>query len=154
VPRDKVAALDVTTPPDTILEKVREGAHTRMPVYEGTLDNIVGIVNTKDLFHLFSLKGVVILHDALYPATFLKPEQPIADALRLFKQSRRPMAIVRDTEGKVHGLMTLEDVVEEIVGDIEDEHDRPVPKLRLKPKIPIGKPASTAAKAAPAPGKN
>ena len=58
-----------------MLEAVRRGAHTRMPVYEGELDNIVGIVNTKDLFFLFSLRGVVVLEDALYPALFLKPDE-------------------------------------------------------------------------------
>src|SRR5262245_13381950 len=75
VPRDKMAVLEVNSPPDTVLEAARRGAHTRMPVYEGELDNIVGIVNTKDLFYLFSLKGVVILEDALYPPLFLKPDE-------------------------------------------------------------------------------
>ena len=75
VPREKMAALELSTPPDKVLEAVRTGAHTRMPVYDGDLDNIVGIVNTKDLFYLFSLQGVVVLEDALYPATFLEPEE-------------------------------------------------------------------------------
>ncbi|HZU37061.1 MAG TPA: CBS domain-containing protein, partial [Gemmataceae bacterium] len=98
----------------------------------GTIDNIVGIVNTKDLFHLFSLQGVVILGDALYPPLFLKPDNTVAEALRLFRNAHRPMAVVREGE-KVLGLITLEDVLEEIVGDIEDEHDLPTPKLRLRP---------------------
>jgi CBS domain containing-hemolysin-like protein len=135
VPRDKMAALELQTPPEQVLEVARLGAHTRLPVYDGTLDNIVGLVNTKDLFHLFSLRGVVILQDAMYPALFLKPDQPVADGLRLFKKSHRPMAIVRDDEGKTLGLITLEDVLEEIVGDIEDEHDRQMAKLRLPPKV-------------------
>jgi CBS domain containing-hemolysin-like protein len=130
VPREKMAVLELHTPPPRVLEAVRQGAHTRMPVYEENLDNIVGIVNTKDLFHLFSLQGVVILHDAMYPPMFLKPDQKVADALRLFKKSHRPMAIVRSEDGKVLGLLTLEDILEEIIGDIEDEHDRPVPKVR------------------------
>ncbi|MCI0702658.1 MAG: hemolysin family protein [Planctomycetia bacterium] len=134
VPRDKMAALEVTTPPDKVLEVARLGAHTRMPVYEGNLDNIVGIVNTKDLFFLFSTSGAVVLEDALYPATFLDPDEPVANAFRLFRKSHRPMAIVRDKDGKVLGLLTLEDVLEEIVGDIEDEHDVPVPKLKLARK--------------------
>jgi CBS domain containing-hemolysin-like protein len=129
VPRDKMAALELNTPPDKVLEAVRSGAHTRMPVYEGEIDNIVGIVNTKDLFFLFSLQGVVILQDALYPPLFLKPQESMANALRLFRRARRPMALVRDENDKIHGLITLEDVLEEIVGDIEDEHDRPTPKL-------------------------
>jgi putative hemolysin len=134
VPRDKMAALELTSPPDKVLEAVRRGAHTRMPVYSGDLDNVVGIVNTKDLFYLFSLQGVVILEDAIYPPLFLKPSETIDNALRLFRRSRRPMAVIRDEDGKVLGLITREDVLEEIVGDIEDEHDRPTPKLALRGK--------------------
>ncbi len=134
--RDKMAALELNTPPDVVLEKVRLGAHTRLPVYSGDLDNIVGIVNTKDLFYLFSLKGVVVLEDALYPAIYLDPDERVATALRLFRQSRRPMALVRDQVGKILGLITLEDVLEEIVGDIEDEHDGPMPKLTLRTRRP------------------
>src|SRR6059036_1217647 len=110
-----------------------------MPVYDGTPDNIVGIVNTKDLFYLFSLRGIVLLEDALYPATFLDPQETIANALRLLRKSRRPMALVRDDASRIHGLITLEDVLEEIVGDIEDEHDRPVRKLRLRRRSAIKK---------------
>ncbi len=123
VPREKMSALELRTPPERVLEAVRETAHTRLPIYDGKLDDIVGIVNTKDLFHLFSLKGVVILDDAMYPPLFLRPDKDIASALQLFRRVKRPMAIVRDDAGKVLGLITLEDVIEEIVGDIEDEHD-------------------------------
>jgi CBS domain containing-hemolysin-like protein len=132
VPREKMAALELTTPPDKVLEAVRSGAHTRMPVYAGEIDNVVGIVNTKDLFYLFSLQGVVVLEDALYPPIFLKPDETMDNALRLFRKAHRPMAVVRDDVGKVLGLITLEDVIEEIVGDIEDEHDRPTPKVQLR----------------------
>lgn len=136
VPRDKMAALELHAPPDKVMEAVRSGAHTRMPVYEGELDNIVGIVNTKDLFYLFSLQGIVVLQDALYPALYLRPEESMANALRLFRKARRPMALVRDDDGHMRGLITLEDVLEEIVGDIEDEHDRPTPKVRRRGRRP------------------
>jgi CBS domain containing-hemolysin-like protein len=138
VPRERMAALELNTPPEQVLEAVRTGAHTRMPVYEAEPDNVVGIVNTKDLFYLFSLRGVVVLHDALYPALFLKPDETLGNALRLFKRAHRHMALVRDDDGKIHGLLTLEDVLEEIVGDIEDEHDRPTPRLKLvrRPRFP------------------
>jgi putative hemolysin len=152
VPRDKMATLELNTPPDKVLEAVRSGAHTRMPVYEGNLDNVVGIVNTKDLFYLFSVKGVVILEDALYPPQFLKPDETIATALRLFRSSRRHMALVRDDEGKIHGLITLEDVLEEIVGDIEDEHDRPTPKVSLRRRRQLPKPLAGPVAATPAAG--
>jgi CBS domain containing-hemolysin-like protein len=132
VPREKMAALDVNTPPDKVLDAVRQGAHTRMPVYDGALNNIVGVVNTKDLFYLFSLRGIVLLEDALYPATFLPPDEDMASALRLLQRSRRPLALVRDENDKILGLITLEDVLEEIVGEIEDEHDRPVRRVRYR----------------------
>jgi CBS domain containing-hemolysin-like protein len=132
VPREKMAVLSLTAPPEKVLDAVRTGAHTRMPVYEGSVDQIVGIVNTKDLFYLFSLRGVVVLEDALYPPLFLKPQESVANALRLFRKARRPMALVRDDDGKILGLITLEDILEEIIGDIEDEHDYPVPKLVLR----------------------
>jgi putative hemolysin len=127
IPNERMAALDLYTPEERILEKVRDGAHTRMPVYEGSLDNIVGIVNTKDLFHLFSLRGMVVLDDALYPPIFVDPDRPISEVLRQFRRQRRPMAVVRDRQGRTLGLITLEDIVEEIVGEIEDEHD-PLPR--------------------------
>jgi len=146
VPRDKMAALELSLPPDRVLEAVRTGAHTRMPVFEGSFDNIVGIVNTKDLFYLFSLRGVVVLEDAMYPALFLKPEEEVANALRLFKKSHRPMALVRDDDGKILGLITLEDVLEEIVGDLQDEHDLPTPKFRRRRRRPVPRPPSTSAR--------
>lgn len=129
ISRDKMASLELTTPSDKVLEAVREGAHTRMPVYDREPDNIVGVVNTKNLFYLFSLHGVVVLEDAIYPALFLKPDEEISNALRLFRKAKRPMALVRDEDGKIHGLITLEDILEEIIGDIEDEHDQPLPRI-------------------------
>lgn len=147
VPREKMAALELSTPPDKVLEAVRSGAHTRMPVYDTQPDNIVGVVNTKDLFHLFSQTGVVILHDAIYPAQFLKPDETMANALRLFRKSRRPMALVRDDQMHILGLITLEDVLEEIVGELEDEHDRPTPKVTLRSRRPASSQTQRAAKA-------
>ncbi len=163
VPVEKMAALDLHMEPEQILEKVREGAHTRMPVYAGHIDNIVGVVNTKDLFHLFSLRNVVILQDAIYAPQFVKPEQLVADALRLFKQTHRPMALVRSEEGKVLGLITLEDILEEIVGDIEDEHDRPsrsaqIQRINLHKLAPLifksGATLSSKSEVQPAVGSN
>jgi putative hemolysin len=132
LPREKMDALEMNTPSQTIVEMVRDWGHTRIPVYEGTLDNIVGILNTKNLFYFFSLGNAVVLDDALYPATFLDPAQNISNALRLFRKSRRPMALVRDKGGRVLGLITLEDILEEIVGELEDEHDAPVPRQKAR----------------------
>ncbi|QEL14353.1 hemolysin family protein [Limnoglobus roseus] len=130
VPWDKVAALDVTTQSEQLLAIVRQGAHTRLPVYDGTPDNVVGMVNTKDLFYLFSLSGFVQLVDAVYEPVILDADAPVATALNVFKKSHRHLAVVRENGAKVVGILTLEDVLEEIVGEIEDEHDKPAPKLR------------------------
>jgi CBS domain containing-hemolysin-like protein len=125
VPPEKVAALEIHASEEEILVAVREGAHTRMPVYDRDFNHIVGIVNTKDLFYLFSLRGVVVLHDALYKPFYFSPSLSVAAALREFKRQKKQMAVVKDNDGHVLGIVTLEDVIEEIVGDIEDEHDLP-----------------------------
>jgi CBS domain containing-hemolysin-like protein len=132
VPRDKMASLELATSPEKVLEATRTGAHTRMPIYEKTIDNVVGIVNTKDLFYLFSLRGIVVLEDAMYPALFLNADDEVAEGLKCFRANHRHMAVVRDAEGHVLGLITLEDIIEEIVGEIEDEHDRQTPEVRLR----------------------
>ncbi len=123
VPRDKVVTLSLSASEEEILEACREGAHTRMPVWEGDPEHIVGVVNTKDLFALFSLKGLVILMDAMYRAVFVSPDAPVARVLQTLRRARRAMAVVRDADGHFLGIITLEDILEEIVGEIEDEHD-------------------------------
>jgi CBS domain containing-hemolysin-like protein len=150
VPRDKMAMLELTAPSEEVLEAVRLGAHTRMPVYQGELDNVVGIVNTKDLFHLFSLGGAVVVKDALYPPRFLKPDDDVAVALALFLKAHRPMALVREEDGRILGLITLEDILEEIVGEIEDEHDLRLLELLLRAARRETKPAEPAPKQPPA----
>ncbi len=142
VPRDKVVTLHLLASQEQILEIARESAHTRMPVWEGSADNIVGIVNTKNLFHLFSVAGLVLIDDAMYPPTFVRPDLPVHRALRMFRRTRRPMAVVQDEHGKFLGIVTLEDILEEIVGEIEDEHDVPTPAGAAPPDAPTsGDPA-------------
>ena len=139
VPRAKMTAIEINMPLNKVLDKVREIGHTRLPVYEGDVNNIVGIVNSKDLFFLLHQERVFVLEDAIYPAIFLKPEEEVGNALRLFRKSKRHMAVVRDEEGMVLGIITLEDVLEEIIGDIEDEQDKPHPKrgfLKLRRRKP------------------
>ena len=123
VPRERVVTVSLAATEEEILESSRETGHTRMPVWEGSPDNIVGIVNTKDLFHIFSMRGLVILMDAMYPALFVAPEVTLGRMLTRFKREKRQMAVVKDADGKFLGIVTLEDILEEIVGEIEDEHD-------------------------------
>jgi len=123
IPINKVNGLELHTSPHSVLEELRERVHTRLPVYDGTLNNVVGIVNVKDLLFLLTMDELVILEDALYPAIFIDPGEQAMNALKFFRKNRRHMAIVRDSSGLTMGILTLEDVLEEIVGKIFDEHD-------------------------------
>lgn len=125
IPISQVAMLEVHSSDEEVIDAVREGVHTRMPVYQDNVDNIIGIVNTKDLFYLFGMHGVITLMDALRPVTFFPPTMSVAVALREFRRQKKQMAVVKDEAGHVLGIVTLEDVLEEIVGEIEDEHDTP-----------------------------
>jgi CBS domain containing-hemolysin-like protein len=127
VPRDRVFAIDGKVDPDGLLDRLREEGYTRLPVYDGSLDRVVGILHTKDLFHLYAKTRLVVLADAVRPAMEIPPDTLIGEALRQFRRGRRHMAVVRDPGGPLLGLVTLEDVLEEIVGEIEDEHDEPTP---------------------------
>lgn len=123
VPRRRIVALEISMPTDRILDIVLEEGYSRMPVYRGTLDEIVGIVYTKDLLSLVHLKHLIILEDILRPAMTIGEEEPLSRLLRRFQQEQVHMAIVTDEFGGTAGLVTLEDVLEEIVGEIRDEYD-------------------------------
>jgi CBS domain containing-hemolysin-like protein len=125
IPRERVFAIERKIPPDALLDALRESAYTRIPVYDGELDRIVGILHTKDLFHVYAEKSAVILADAIRPAIDIRPDLPLMDALRSFRRGRKHLSIVRDPGGPVLGVCTLEDILEQIVGEIEDEHDEP-----------------------------
>lgn len=123
VPRPRIAALEISMSTDRILDVVLEEGYSRMPVYQGTLDNIVGIVYTKDLLSLVRLRNLIILEDILRPALMVSEDEPLSQLLRRFQQTQIHMAIVTDEFGGTAGLVTLEDVLEEIVGEIRDEYD-------------------------------
>ncbi|MFQ5417886.1 MAG: hemolysin family protein, partial [Myxococcota bacterium] len=127
IPRGDVLAIDIETDPESLLDLLRESGFTRIPVYRGTVDDVVGILHAKDLFHLYATRRAVILRDALREAPEIRPDLSVADALRRFRRGRAHLAIVRDKGGPLLGVCTLEDVLEEIVGEIEDEHDVPTP---------------------------
>ena len=125
VHRQRVLAIDVSTQPEDLLDLLRETGFTRIPVYAGEVDNVVGILHTKDLFHLYARERVVILQDVLRPIFEMRPDLPVVDAVRRFRRERQHLALVRESGGPLLGVCTLEDVLEEIVGEIEDEHDQP-----------------------------
>jgi CBS domain containing-hemolysin-like protein len=127
-PIDKVGALELSADPQAILQRVQEQTFTRMPVYQGSLDNILGIANTKQLLRHYLKTGIVKLEEVVYPAIVVKPDALLPDVIKVLRDARYPMGLVRDGD-KVLGLLTLEDVLEEVVGEIVDEHDYPAPKV-------------------------
>jgi putative hemolysin len=125
VPRVDMIGIDLAMPWSEVLDRVRSSEHARLPVYRDTLDHVVGILYAKDL-----LPAVIGgeappggWHPLVRPASFIPPSRPIDEQLRDFQASRTQMAIVIDEFGGTAGLVTIEDIVEEIVGDIRDEHD-------------------------------
>ena len=123
VPLAKVAMLDLRATPEQIMHAVQDSVHTRFPVYDGERTNIVGIVNAKDLFYIYTTSGLIQIADAMYPPTWAPPERSIAEQLKEFRKIRRQMAIVASPGNAPLGIITLEDIIEELVGEIEDEHD-------------------------------
>jgi CBS domain containing-hemolysin-like protein len=123
VPLAQASMLDVRSTPDQIMQAVQDSVHTRFPVYDGERTKIVGIVNAKDLFYIYTTSGLIQIADAMYPPTWARADRSIADQLKEFRRIRRQMAIVVDAAGQPIGLITLEDIIEELVGEIEDEHD-------------------------------
>ena len=124
VPRTDIIGLDVDTPPHEILERITKVGHSRIPIYEGSADNIVGILYVKDLFRRLARgEKDVQIRPYLRPAQFVPESKKIADLLREMQRDKIHIAIVVDEYGGTSGLVTIEDLVEEIVGEIRDEYD-------------------------------
>jgi putative hemolysin len=131
VPRVDVVGIDKATPWSEMLDRVRSSEHARFPVYEDTLDNVIGILYAKDL-----LKTVVSANDPpddwtplVRPAQFIPATKTIDQQLRDFKAQRTHIALVMDEYGGIAGLITIENVLEEIVGEIRDEYDEEEPSV-------------------------
>jgi magnesium and cobalt transporter len=122
VPRAKMGVINVDDPLDEILPLVIDSGHSRFPVIDGDRDNVLGILLAKDLLHIHSEKNFS-LRDWLRPAVFIPESKRLNVLLREFRVSRNHMAIVVNEYGSIAGLVTIEDVLEQIVGDIEDEYD-------------------------------
>ncbi len=123
VPRADIVAVDVRTGLDPLVRIMSKAGHSRVPIYRGTLDDVLGLVHIKDLVHYVGGKGRFDLSTTLREALFVAPSMPVLDLLLEMRQSRVHMALVVDEFGGVDGLITIEDLVEEIVGEIEDEYD-------------------------------
>ena len=124
IPRPHVIAIDVNEELNTVITKVIESGHSRFPVINGKLDEIIGILHAKDLLkNQINTNNDFDLHDYMRPATFIPESKRLNILLNDFKASRNHIAIVIDEHSNVSGLVTLEDLIEEIIGEIDDEHD-------------------------------
>ncbi len=134
VPRTKISAVDIELDPQQILDHVIDEGYSRMPVYRDSLDNIVGVIYTKDLLKL--MKQGKLMRDSMEkmirPAHFIPQSKRVNDLLREFQTLHIQMAFVTNEFGGITGLVTLEDVIEELVGDIQDEHDEEKPSVEKK----------------------
>ena len=123
VPRVDIVAVDIATPLSELVKIMSSEAHSRIPVYRETLDDVAGMVHIKDVLASWSAGAETPLSDILRRVLFVAPSMPILELLLQMRVSRVHMALVVDEFGGTDGLVTIEDLVEEIVGEIEDEHD-------------------------------
>ncbi len=124
VPRTEMVAVEITTPVTEVLETIIEAGHSRIPVYEGDVDHIAGILYAKDLLKLWGkLPEEISIRSICRKAYFIPETKTTADLLKEFKKRRVHMAVAVDEYGGTSGIITIEDILEEIVGEIRDEHD-------------------------------
>ena len=124
IPRPHVIAIDVNEELNNVITKVIDSGHSRFPVVNGKLDEIIGILHAKDLLkNQINTADEFDLNDYIRPATFIPESKRLNVLLNDFKASRNHIAIIIDEHSNVAGLVTLEDLIEEIIGEIDDEHD-------------------------------
>lgn len=126
IPKPDIVAVPITITKDELVEVFRESGLTRLPVYDGTLDTPIGIANLKDfaLRHGFNGNSQELdLREMVRPLIFVPPSMPLGVLLQKMQAERIHMALVIDEYGGTDGLVTIEDVIEQVVGEIEDEHD-------------------------------
>jgi len=134
VPRVDIVALDVEQPFSEVVKCMVENGHSRVPVYRETLDDVIGFVHVKDVLAPVADRRPARLERLLRKVLYVAPSLPILDLLVQMRQARTHIAMVVDEFGGIDGLVTIEDLIEEIVGDIEDEHDVPeTPTLIERP---------------------
>ena len=133
VPRPKIFALDVSTPPGEVEHLIVEGGYSRIPIYDDTPDNVIGLVYIKDALRLLEKRQPVVLRKIVHPVHLVPETKKVGALLKELQKRRSHLALVIDEHGSLVGLVTMEDLLEEIVGEIQDEYDweeRPVERLR------------------------
>lgn len=132
-PRIDLTAEDVAVPMMELIRDIAESGHSRIPIYEGGLDNIIGIVHAKDLLNLKvdADPDTVSIREVMRSPYFIPETKRLGDLLAEFRRSKQQLAIVRDEYGITSGLVTIEDLLEQIVGDIQDEYDVEEPMVQV-----------------------
>ncbi|MFY9990039.1 MAG: transporter associated domain-containing protein, partial [Rhodoplanes sp.] len=135
--RTDVIMADAADPPTKILEDVLARPVTRLPLWQNTPENIIGILHVQDLFRAIYAAGndpsKIDVMTLARPAWFVPETRPLIEQLKAFRRRKMPFAVVVDEYGEMMGILTIEDILEEIVGDITDERDVQVPGVRLLP---------------------
>jgi len=132
-PRIDMTAVNIAEPMETIVRHIAESGHTRIPVYESDLDNIVGVVHAKDVLTLLVERpsAMTSISEIVRPAYFIPETKKVDELLAELRRSKQQIAIVRDEYGVTAGLVTIEDLIEEIVGEIQDEYDVDEPTIQV-----------------------
>ncbi|MEO6520197.1 MAG: hemolysin family protein [Mucilaginibacter sp.] len=127
VPRTKISGIDLNCTKDELIESIITEGYSRMPVYDDVIDKIVGIVHAKDILALLARNQDIVLKDIIRKPYFIPETKKINDLMAELQQKRIQIAIVSDEFGGTAGMVTLEDIVEELVGEIQDEYDEEKP---------------------------
>jgi putative hemolysin len=130
-PRTEIVALDINAGHEQAIRAMTEEGYSRIPVYKDSLDNIVGIIYAKDIINLLHNRELIILEDILRKPYFVPDSMKIWELLKIFQKRQFHMAIVLDEFGGTAGLISLEDILEELVGEIRDEYDREEEEMYL-----------------------
>jgi putative hemolysin len=122
IPKEKIISVDISSTAEQVLDIFAEEGHARLPVYSGSPDKIVGVIFARDLLYILRDKGLFILKDLVQKVYFVSPDTRVTDVLRKFQSEKIQIAIVIDEAKRAMGVVTLEDLIEEIVGEIEECH--------------------------------
>lgn len=123
IPRVDIAAVDITSSPDTLVKILAEKQHSRVPVYRETLDDILGVIHMKDVIAKLAKEEELVLKDMLREVPIVSPSLPVIDLLILMRETRQQMVFIVDEYGGIDGLATIGDVLSSIVGEIQDEYE-------------------------------
>lgn len=131
IPKENIVAVDINSTPEELMNIFVEQGHARLPVYKDSVDNISGIIYARDLLYILRDKKLFVLQDLMQEIDYILADIPVNEVLKKFQNEKIQIAIVVDAHKKTLGLVTLEDLIEEIVGEIEEKHI----KRQLKTKV-------------------